>query len=101
MLAITLTPIYQEAARWVPSFRTIRFHGQASERVRLKNSIRDGESFDICVTTYDAFVVEHGWFKSKRWHYCVLDEGHKIKNPETAIASKLQGIGASRRLGGW
>jgi SNF2 family DNA or RNA helicase len=94
-----LTRIHQEAARWVPSFRALRFHGQASERIRLKNSIRDGKSgFDLCVTTYDSFVAEHGWFKSKRWNYCVLDEGHKIKNAETGIASKLQGIGASRRL---
>ena len=94
-----LTRIYQEIARWVPSFRALRFHGQASERTRLKNSIRDRESdFDICVTTYDSFVVEHGWFKSKRWNYCVLDEGHKIKNSDTGVASKLQGIGASRRL---
>jgi SWI/SNF-related matrix-associated actin-dependent regulator of chromatin subfamily A member 5 len=86
----------------VPSFRALRFHGQASERARLKNSIRDGESgFDLCVTTYDSFVVEHGWFKSKRWNYCVLDEGHKIKNSDTAVASKLQGIGASRRLSRW
>lgn len=95
---LSLTCIYQEAARWVPSFRTLRFHGQASERARLKDDIRDGEPFDICVTTYDAFVVEHGWFKSKRWNYCVLDEGHKIKNAATAVATKLQGIGASRRL---
>ena len=98
-LIFNLTRIYQEAARWVPSFRTLRFHGQASERARLKNAIRDGESgIDMCVTTYDSFVAEHGWFKSKRWNYCVLDEGHKIKNSETAIASKLQGVGASRRL---
>jgi SWI/SNF-related matrix-associated actin-dependent regulator of chromatin subfamily A member 5 len=77
----------------------MRFHGQGSERARLKNTIRDGKSaYDLCVTTYDSFVAEHGWFKSKRWNYCVLDEGHKIKNSETAIASKLQGIGASRRL---
>ena len=28
----------------------------------------------------------------------MLDEGHKIKNSDTGVASKLQGIGASRRL---
>lgn len=101
-LVPNLTRIYQEIARWVPSFRALRFHGQASERTRLKNSIRDGDSgFNICVTTYDSFAVEHGWFKSKRWNYCVLDEGHKIKNSDTAIASKLQGVGASRRLSQW
>ena len=80
----------------------MRFHGQVSERTRLKDSFRDEKSgFDICITTYDSFAAEHGWFKSKRWHYCVLDEGHKIKNSDTAIASKLQGIGASRRLSEW
>jgi len=101
-LILDLTRIYQEIARWVPSFRALRFHGQASERTRLKNSIRDRDSgFDICVTTYDSFAVEHGWFKSKRWNYCVLDEGHKIKNSDTAISSKLQGVGASRRLSKW
>lgn len=102
LLIFELTYIYKETARWVPSFRALRFHGQASERARLKNSIRDGKSdFDVCVTTYESFVAEHGWFKSKRWNYCVLDEGHKIKNSETGIASKLQGVGASRRLSKW
>jgi SNF2 family DNA or RNA helicase len=33
-----------------------------------------------------------------RWTYCVLDEGHRIKNAETNLASTLQGIGALHRL---
>lgn len=64
--------------------------------------MRDETSaFDICVTTYDSFLAEDRWFKSRRWNYCVLDEGHKIRNSDTTIASKLQGIGASRRLSKW
>ena len=55
--------------------------------------------FDICVTTYEGYVAEDSWFKSRRWTYIVLDEGHKIKNSETNIAGKLQGIGALHRLG--
>ena len=57
------------------------------------------ETFDICVTTYEAYVAEDTWFKSRRWTYCVLDEGHKIKNSETNIAHKVQGIGSLFRLG--
>ncbi|KAH9924947.1 P-loop containing nucleoside triphosphate hydrolase protein [Amylocystis lapponica] len=88
-----------EAARWLPSFRTLRFHGPHSERDRLKNGIRSGEiGFDLCITTYDSYLVEDTWFKSHRWTYCVLDEGHKIKNAETNISGKLQGIGSLYRL---
>jgi SWI/SNF-related matrix-associated actin-dependent regulator of chromatin subfamily A member 5 len=84
----------------VPSLRAIRFHGPASERARLKDSVRlDEEAFDICVTTYEAYANEETWFKSRRWTYCVLDEGHKIKNSETNIAHKVQGIGSLFRLG--
>src|ERR1700690_1081030 len=88
----------QEAARWLPSFRTIRFHGVSSERNRLKEFLRGNEPFDICVTTYDAYVADDTWFKSRRWTYCVLDEGHKIKNWETIVAQKAQGIGSLFRL---
>ncbi|OCH88895.1 hypothetical protein OBBRIDRAFT_733561 [Obba rivulosa] len=88
-----------EAARWVPSFRTLRFHGQQSERQRLKDGIRAGEiEFDICITTYEAYVAEDSWFKTRRWMYCVLDEGHKIKNADTNVATKLQGLGSLYRL---
>ncbi|TFK50621.1 hypothetical protein OE88DRAFT_1661143 [Heliocybe sulcata] len=88
-----------ECARWAPSFKVMRFHGSQSERARIKNAVRDNElRFDICVTTYDSYVVEDSWFKTRRWTYCVLDEGHKIKNAETGIAGKLQGLGALYRL---
>ncbi|PCH42878.1 hypothetical protein WOLCODRAFT_90021 [Wolfiporia cocos MD-104 SS10] len=88
-----------EAERWIPSFQTLRFHGQQSERARLKEGIRSGEiRFDICVTTYEAFVAEDTWFKSRRWTYCVLDEGHRIKNVETNVAARLQNFGSLYRL---
>ncbi|EPQ55573.1 hypothetical protein GLOTRDRAFT_121142, partial [Gloeophyllum trabeum ATCC 11539] len=90
---------HKECARWVPSFKVLRFHGPQSERTRIKNAVRAGDiTFDICVTTYDSYVAEDGWFKSRRWTYCVLDEGHKIKNAGTDVASKLQGLGALYRL---
>ncbi|KAH7927010.1 hypothetical protein BV22DRAFT_1007877 [Leucogyrophana mollusca] len=88
-----------EAARWLPSFRVLRFHGTQSERSRLKNSVRlDEEKFDLVITTYEAFVAEDSWFKTRRWYYCVLDEGHRIKNSDTNLSGKVRGIGALHRL---
>ncbi|KAK7026790.1 hypothetical protein VNI00_015448 [Paramarasmius palmivorus] len=86
-----------EAARWLPSFRTVRFHGPVNERSRLRKALLDGK-YDIVLTTYDVFVTEDSWFKSRRWTYCVLDEGHKVKNSESMVSHKLQGIGAMYRL---
>ncbi|KAF9038768.1 hypothetical protein BDZ89DRAFT_1061181 [Hymenopellis radicata] len=86
-----------EAAHWLPSFRVLRFHGAAAQRTLIKKTF--GESaYDLVLTTYDAFAVEDSWFKNRRWTYCVLDEGHKIKNAGTQIANKVQGNGSLYRL---
>ncbi|KAG1809082.1 SNF2 family N-terminal domain-containing protein [Suillus subaureus] len=88
-----------EAARWLPSLRVFRFHGNQSERDRLKTSVRnDDMKFDLCITTYEAYVCEDNWFKSRRWFYCVLDEGHRIKNSDTNLFGKVRGLGSLYRL---
>ena len=88
----------QEAARWLPSMRLIRFHGSSNERTCVKDSMRGDRTFDIMLTTYDTYVCEDQWFKSHRWTYCVLDEGHKIKNHNTDISHKIQHLGSLFRL---
>ncbi|KDQ15288.1 hypothetical protein BOTBODRAFT_187400 [Botryobasidium botryosum FD-172 SS1] len=98
-----------EAARFTPSLQTIRFHGPAPERARLKalpalrdlhgpTKATDTQALDVVITTYESYVAENMWFKTRRWNYVVLDEGHKIKNHESAIAASLIGIGSNYRL---
>ncbi|KAN0080357.1 P-loop containing nucleoside triphosphate hydrolase protein [Tylopilus felleus] len=88
-----------EAARWLPCFNVLRYHGTQAERERLKTAIRNEEiKFDLCITTYESYVADDSWFKTRRWLYCVLDEGHKIKNSETLVSSKLKGLGSLYRL---
>lgn len=78
--------------------RVVRFHGSSNERNRIKDSTRGDRAFDIMITTYDTYVAEDQWFKSHRWTYCVLDEGHKIKNSDTNLAHKVQHLGSLFRL---
>lgn len=67
---------YQEASRWLPALRTVRFHAVSNERQRVKDAFRTSDKpFDILITTYETFVAEESWFKTRRWNYCVLDEG--------------------------
>ncbi|KIJ64208.1 hypothetical protein HYDPIDRAFT_28649 [Hydnomerulius pinastri MD-312] len=88
-----------EAARWLPSLTLLRYHGTQPERDRLRTAIRNDEiKFDLCITTYEAYVSDDSWFKTRRWHYCVLDEGHRIKNSDTQLSNKVRGLGSLYRL---
>ncbi len=85
----------QECARWAPSLDFVRYHGAVTERERIRHL---PVNFDIMLTTYDAYVTDHKWFKTRRWSYCVLDEGHKIKNSETQVSQSMNGLGSLYRL---
>ena len=91
-----------EAKRWVPDLNAVRFHGPKKERENLKEDCRlagKASKIDVVVTTYETFVAEQGWFKRAFvWRYCVLDEGHKIKNEKSDISHSLQGLSAEYRL---
>jgi len=59
----------------------------------------DDVGVDLVVTTYDSFKAEQAWFKKAFvWRYCVLDEGHTVKNHDSLISKSLQGLKAEYRL---
>lgn len=95
-----------EARKWVPNINVIRFHGPKSERDQFKKQCLGKnrrasslERIDLVITTYETFCAEQGWFKRAFvWRYCVLDEGHKIKNEKSDISSALQGLRCEYRL---
>lgn len=88
-----------ECKRWVPSMHAVRFHGTHDERERIKGLLR-GTAVDIVITTYETLCSQdHGWFKSGgRWTCVVLDEGHRIKNADTDIASRVASLGGLWRV---
>jgi SWI/SNF-related matrix-associated actin-dependent regulator of chromatin subfamily A member 5 len=115
-----------EARKWTPKLKVLRFHGSTAERNEVKlmaSGVTDrygnatgrnktkrgdvsaavnegsGTVFDIMVTNYETFQSEASWFKQAFvWRYCILDEGHKIKNDKTNISLALQGLQAEHRL---
>ena len=110
-----------EAKKFTPNLRVLRFHGPAAEREYLKDELRQrktqsaytrdllkhhgniqreyGQGYDIVITTYEAFDAESQWFKTvAAWRYVVLDEGHRIKNYKTKSSKNLQSLQAEYRL---
>lgn len=102
-----------ESRKWVPGLNVIRFHGPKTERERFKQECLekksrydnpnkptdDSDRIDLVVTTYETFTAEQNWFKRIFvWRYCVLDEGHKIKNEKSDISTALHSLSAEYRL---
>lgn len=114
-----------EARKWTPKLKVLRFHGSTAERNEVKlmaSGVTDrygnatgrnktkrgdvsvpgnapGTVFDVMVTNYETFQSESSWLKQAFvWRYCILDEGHKIKNDKTNISLALQGLQAEHRL---
>ena len=65
----------------------------------MESDPEQAAGFDLVVTTYETFTAEQSWFKRAFvWRYCILDEGHKIKNDLSQISTALQGLGAEYRV---
>ncbi|KAJ7762395.1 P-loop containing nucleoside triphosphate hydrolase protein [Mycena maculata] len=88
-----------ECARWTPSMRAVRFHGTPAERERIKGAVRADSKVDIVLTTYETLSSsDMGWLKTRRFACVVLDEGHRIKNADTDVASRVAGLGGMWRI---
>lgn len=57
---------------------------------RISSEILMGLSGGVLVTTYNGVQAYRQILLKHRWGYVVLDEGHKIRNPdsETTLACK-------------
>ena len=99
-----------ELNRWAPMLRTVILHRVASAfdaaAARGTNardmfvthalSLRPAVA---CVTTYDGLRQLRGPLLAHGWCYAVLDEGHKIRNPEVVFLSpRAQQLRACPRL---
>lgn len=52
----------------------------------------------MVVASYDIVRKDIDFFESLQWNYCVLDEGHVIKNGKTKNAKSVKRIRAHHRL---
>ncbi|KAL7554507.1 hypothetical protein ACHAWF_017964, partial [Thalassiosira exigua] len=82
-----------EIGRFFPGnlvFVPFDFTGSAkSRRAAWHNRVRKS---NIVITSYSVLRSDIDLLKETMWNYCILDEGHLLKNPKTATAK------ASRRL---
>ncbi len=52
----------------------------------------------LVVMSYEALRADADWAAGRPWHYCVLDEGHVIRNPRARVAQAAKRVSAQHRL---
>lgn len=50
------------------------------------------------VTSYDTFAIEIDLFSRIDWYYAILDEGHKIRNPNARVTLAVKELRTPHRI---
>ncbi|KAJ0177029.1 hypothetical protein K1T71_007038 [Dendrolimus kikuchii] len=96
------TLIYQWISHfhyWCPHLRTAVLHHTGSHVGQHNKLIRDIHmSHGILLITYAGIVKYNKDLMTKKWHYLILDEGHKIRNPDTQVSKLVKQFQTPHRL---
>ncbi|GAU97707.1 hypothetical protein RvY_08957 [Ramazzottius varieornatus] len=75
--------------------RPLAYEGSPAERQRLRKVVKD---YSLMVSSYEVVKNDVEFFRSVRWNYCVLDEGHVIRNNKTKTFQSIKQLSCEHRL---
>ncbi|XP_060802750.1 TATA-binding protein-associated factor 172 [Amyelois transitella] len=86
-----------EVTKFIPSqyLKPLQYVGTPVERERLRTRV---PFHNLIVASYDIVRKDIDFFSSIRWNYCILDEGHVIKNVKTKAFKAIKQLIANHRL---
>lgn len=73
----------------------LHYTGPPSERMRLQHLVK---KHNLVVASYDVVRNDIDFFKNIKFNYCILDEGHVIKNGKTKLSKAIKQLAANFRL---
>lgn len=85
----------QEFATYVPTLKTLAYAGPPSRRQALKSKI---SNVDVVVMSYETARNDVEQLSGQDWNYCVLDEGHIIKNASSKLSKAVKRYHSEHRL---
>lgn len=85
----------QEIQTYAPFLSCLAYVGPSSDRVRLRDRL--GQT-DVVITSYDVCRNDIEFLMPFSWNYCVLDEGHLIKNSRAKTTIAVKRIISNHRL---
>ena len=86
---------YYEILKYVDNLKPLMYVGSTRDRLRLLPKLSD---YDVVITSYEVVRNDIANLQNTNWHYCILDEGHVIKNSRTKLTKSVKLIRAHHRL---
>ncbi|GAV85718.1 SNF2_N domain-containing protein/Helicase_C domain-containing protein [Cephalotus follicularis] len=87
-----------EFSMWAPSIVAILYDGRQDERKAIREELAGEGKFNVLVTHYDLIMKDKAFLRKIEWCYMIVDEGHRLKNHECALARTIEGYRIQRRL---
>ncbi|KAF8392449.1 hypothetical protein HHK36_022791 [Tetracentron sinense] len=88
-----------EFSTWAPSIVAVLYDGRLDERKVMREEYSSEGKFNVMITHYDLIMRDKAFLKKINWYYMIVDEGHRLKNHECALARTLvSGYRIRRRL---
>uniref|UniRef100_A0A336KBP6 CSON011086 protein n=1 Tax=Culicoides sonorensis TaxID=179676 RepID=A0A336KBP6_CULSO len=75
--------------------KPLHYAGLPLEREKMRTLLK---THNLVVASYDIVRKDIEFFSSIKWNYCILDEGHTIKNGKTKCSKAIKQIIANHRL---
>jgi TATA-binding protein-associated factor len=85
----------QEIKQYAPFLSCVAYVGSPGQRSSRRPLL---EKADVVITSYDVCRNDNDILTGITWNYCVLDEGHLIKNPKARITQAVKKIVSNHRL---
>ena len=85
----------QEIKQYAPFLSCVAYVGLPSERSKVREAL---DSADIVITSYDICRNDNDVLTPISWNYCVLDEGHLVKNPKAKVTMAIKCLASNHRL---
>lgn len=74
---------------------TLQYVGSAQDRIALREQF---DKHNVIITSYDVVRKDADYLGQLLWNYCILDEGHIIKNSKSKITVAVKQLKAVHRL---
>eukprot|EP00727_Mastigamoeba_balamuthi_P007948 m51a1_g3774 putative dna excision repair protein ercc-6 (806) ;mRNA; r:144978-148060 len=87
---------------WWPLVRVVVIHESGTADKPLK-FVRSEKAFAklggaICISTYESVRIHKELFNKLPWSYVILDEGHKIRNPDAEVTLAFKELQTPHRI---
>uniref|UniRef100_A0A5K3FDE2 DNA excision repair protein ERCC-6 n=1 Tax=Mesocestoides corti TaxID=53468 RepID=A0A5K3FDE2_MESCO len=87
-----------EFREWIPTARVVIVHSSGSGYHNISHLVSSlFVTSGVALTTYGTLTQHKDLLLPLPWHYLILDEGHKIKNPEADITVTVKRVETAYR----